>query len=78
MGRGVPAYADDDLRTGDLVTTDEDQARLYSGRRGKVIEADVDATRLTYHQWTGRSEVELRYIGGAPVGRVVWRAAPAS
>ena len=70
--RGVPSYAEDTLRTGDLVTTEEEKARLYAGRRGKVVEADVNAAFLTYHQWTGRSEVELRYIGDKPVGHVVW------
>jgi len=71
--RGVPTYAEDTVRPGDLVTTDPDMAWNYASRRGKLIEADIDASLLTYHQRTGAYEVELRYAGTRPTGRVVRR-----
>jgi len=69
--RGVPRYAEDHLRPGDLVTIDPEMAWAYASRRGKLIEADVDASLLTYYQRANPHEVELRYIGQRPTGHVV-------
>jgi len=68
--RGVPDYAGDQIRTGDLVTTDPASAWAYSNRRGKLLEADIPTTALTYHQRTG-NEVEFKYIGKEAAGERV-------
>jgi hypothetical protein len=67
--RGVPNYAEDWIKSGDLVTTDPDSAWRYAPR-GKLIEADVYPHELLYHQRTGR-EVEFKYIGKHPAGEPV-------
>jgi len=67
--RGVPDYAEDFIRPGDLVTTDPDSARRYAPR-GKLLQADVYSHELLYHQRTGR-EVEFEYAGQFRVGEPV-------
>ena len=69
--RGVPGWADDVIRTGDLVTTNQDMAWDYASRRGKLIAATVDLADLVEYQRPRPDEVEYRYVGSKAIGSVV-------
>lgn len=66
--RAVPSYAEDRLRPGDLVSTSPDVG--HYAPRGKVIHARIRPEDLEYYQQARPGEVELRYVGTRPRGRV--------
>lgn len=66
--RGVPSWADPRIRPGDLVTTDPDSAWAYAMHRGRLLAAEIDAKDLVYYQRTAGREIEMQYVGMAPVG----------